>query len=225
MKRFVIIAIAALLSVSAFAAENYVEVSGRAEREITPNEIFLSIVLKENESKASVDINEQKTQMIKALKAAGIDVEKSLKMSDVSAMALKRKNSLKMLSFQLKLSSPAQVLAVYDALDGLNVSQISISKVSHTDLDKFKSEVRKEAMQNARDVASQLAEAVGQSIGACVYINDPNRDVSSRTFNSDIAMCLPQKSAAVEPASASMPIEFKKIELSYSVYAKFELNR
>lgn len=227
MKRLILVAVVVLFASSAIAqqsAENYIQVNGVAEKEITPDEIYLSITLDESDSKGRVDIATQRNNMIASLKSLGIDVEKSLTIADMSSNYIKRKTSFVAAKYQLCLSSSEQVLAVYDALEKLNISNIDIVRVSHSKIEQFKSNVRKEAMQNARQVASELAEAVGQSVGSCIYIYDSNRDVVPALYNSGVVMRAKANLDAVAVAPPT-PIEFKKIKLSYSVSAKFELNR
>ena len=162
--------------------------------------------------------------MVNTLKKIGIDTEKSLTMEDMSSSYYKRGNALSKASYQLLLTSSEQVVKVYDALAVLNISDVNITRVSHTDIEQFKSKCRKEAMINAKTVASELAEAVGQTIGACIYIYDSNRGVTPTYYNDRIVMRSMAKVANEEAVIEEEPIEFKKIKLNYSVNAKFRIN-
>ena len=224
MKRFTILFVALFASVAVFAqqAENYIQVNGFAEKEVIPNEIYLAITLDESDSKGRQAIELQRKQMISALKAIGIDTNKSLSISDLSSSYYKRGTSLAVAQYQLKLSTSQQVIAVYDALGQLGISNINIVRVTHTDIERLKSECRKEAMVNARTIASELAEAVGQSIGDCIYIYDSNRGVTPTYYNDGVMLMRAAKST--NEMTVEEPVEFKKIKLSYSVTTKFTLN-
>jgi uncharacterized protein YggE len=77
-------------------------------------------------------------------------------------------------------------------------------------------------MVNARTIASELAEAVGQSIGDCIYIYDSNRGVTPTYYNDGVMLMRAAKST--NEMTVEEPVEFKKIKLSYSVTTKFTLN-
>lgn len=219
-----ILAVAFTLPVFAQESENYIQVTGVSEIEIVPNQIYLTIVLDESDSKGRQAIENQRREMVNALKKIGINTEKNLTMEDMSSSYFKRGNALSKASYQLLLTSSEQVVKVYDALAVLNISDVNITRVSHTDIEQFKSKCRKEAMINAKTVASELAEAVGQTIGACIYIYDSNRGVTPTYYNDRIVMRSMAKLANEEAVIEEEPIEFKKIKLNYSVNAKFRIN-
>lgn len=219
-----ILAVAFTLPVFAQESENYIQVAGVSEIEIVPNQIYLTIVLDESDSKGRQAIENQRREMVNALKKIGINTEKNLTMEDMSSSYFKRGNALSKASYQLLLTSSEQVVKVYDALAVLNISDVNITRVSHTDIEQFKSKCRKEAMINAKTVASELAEAVGQTIGACIYIYDSNRGVTPTYYNDRIVMRSMAKVANEEAVIEEEPIEFKKIKLNYSVNAKFRIN-
>jgi uncharacterized protein YggE len=212
------------LSATAQEAENYIQVNGLSEIEVVPNQIYLSIVLDESDTKGRQAIESQRREMVTLLKEIGIDTDKSLSIEDMSSNYFKRGNSLSKASYQLLLSSSEQVVKVYDSLATIGISDINIVRVSHSDIEQFKSQCRKEAMINAKKVATELAEAIGQSVGSCIYIYDANRDVTHTYHNDRIVMRAMAKATNEITTIEEEPIEFKKIKLSYSVNAKFRIN-
>ena len=152
-----------------------------------------------------------------------INTEKQLTMANMSSSYFKRNNSLAVAKYQLQLSSSEMVIKVYDALSEINISAVRIERISHSDIEKLTSQVRKDAMVNAKTIATELATAIGQSVGACIYIYDGNRGVTPTYYNDGIVMRAMAKSSN-EALPEEEPIEFKKIKLSYSVNAKFRLN-
>lgn len=225
MKKLLIAIIAIMVASPTFAqeAENYIQVTGNAELEITPNEFFLSITLDESDSKGRQAIELQRKQLISTLKSLGINIEKQLTMANMSSSYFKRNNSLAVAKYQLQLSSSEMVIKVYDALSEINISAVRIERISHSDIEELTSQVRKDAMVNAKTIATELATAIGQSVGACIYIYDGNRGVTPTYYNDGIVMRAMAKSSN-EALPEEEPIEFKKIKLSYSVNAKFRLN-
>lgn len=226
MKRL-LIALAALtfaLPVFAQEEENYIQVNGTSEMEIVPNQFYLSITLDEGDTKGKQAIELQRKQMIAVLKALGIDTEKQLTMADMSSSYFKRGTSLSIAKYQLLLSTTEQVVSVYDKLSEIGISDIDISRVSHTDMEQFKSKCRQDAMKNAKAIATELATAVGQTIGSCIYIYDSNRGITPSYYNDGIMLMRSVAKISAEMAEEPTPVEFKKITINYSVTAKFRLN-
>ena len=228
MKRFILAAAVALLALPAAAQvqeafPSYIQVNGRAEREIAPDEFYLQIVINERDSKGKVSVESQQRDMIAALKRLGVNVEKQLKVANLSSEFFKKNTSVATAKYQLQLGSSAEVGKVWQALDGLGISNVSILKVSLSQLERYKSEVRVEAMRNAKQNAATLAEAIGQTIGKCFYVYDSNNDVMPVFYNNMAVMRSAKAFDAAEAAAEEEPLDFKTIKLQYNVQAKFVL--
>ena len=121
MKKLMIAAAALLLSAPLFAQEKnfidqpYLEVNGRAEMEVAPDEIYVRITINEQDSKGKVTVLQQEKDMVRRLKDLGIDVEKKLVVQDMSSDLFKRKDVSTSKTYQLEVNSAtqqnAQVLA------------------------------------------------------------------------------------------------------------------
>lgn len=226
MKKIFLLAAAALCFLSAAAQQadpfpSYVQVNGRSEKEITPDEFYLSILINERDSKGKVSVEQQQRQMISALKGLGINVDKQLKMANMSSEYFKRNNTVSTAKYQLKLTSAAMVSNVYAALSDMGISNVSIQRVTHSNIEQYKQEVRLEAIRNAQQVARTLAEAIGQKIGKCFNILDYNNDIMPVMYdNAVFARSMKAESAGAEQDE---PLDFKTIRLTYNVQAKFVL--
>lgn len=232
MKRFIVLAAVALLALpaAAQAPENeafpsYIQVNGRAEKEVAPDEFYLSIVIDERDSKGKISVESQQRDMIAALKRLGVDVEKQLKVANLSSEFFKKKTAVATAKYQLQLGSAAQVSKVWQALDALGISNVSILRVSHSQLEELKEQVRVEAIRNAQQSARTLAAAIGQSVGQCFYIYDSNSDAVPYYYNNMALMRSAKAEAyAADGAAEEEPLDFKTIKLQYNVQAKFVLN-
>ena len=91
-------------------------------------------------------------------------------------------------------------------------------------MEQFKSKCRQDAMKNAKAIATELATAVGQTIGSCIYIYDSNRGITPSYYNDGIMLMRSVAKISAEMAEEPTPVEFKKITINYSVTAKFRLN-
>ena len=161
MKRLIVLAAAALMAFPAMAQmqeayPSYIQVNGRAEKEITPDEFYLQVVINERDSKGRISVESQQRDMIAALRKLGVDVEKQLKVANLSSEFFKRKTSVATAKYQLQLGSSAEVARVWQALDELGISNVSILKVSHSEIDRYREEVREIGRASCRERVYRL---------------------------------------------------------------------
>lgn len=228
MKKWFLLAAVAVFALPALAQQqeafpSYIQVTGRSEMEVAPDEFYLSVVIDEKDSKGKVSVESQQRQMIDALRRLGIDVDRQLKVANLSSEFFKRRNSVATAKYQLQLGTAEQVTRVYEALDRIGISNISIQKVSHSKLDELKQQVRVEAIRDAQRNARTLAQAIGQQIGKCFYIFDSNNDVLPAFYNNAIMMRSMAAEADTAAGSDEPSLDFKTLKLQYYVQAKFVL--
>lgn len=202
----------------------YVSVNGYSEIKVLPDEIFLSITLDEGDTKGKVSLEEQRKAMFQALKRLKIDVEKQLTVVDMSSDYFRRKSSLAATKYELKVGSAAEARDVFEALDAVKISNVDVVRAQCSKIEEFRSEARKAAIRDAKAKATELAEAIGQSIGPCFEINDyttprNNGVVYVRGFAAKASNDAIAEEAYVEP-----DVEFKQITITYNVSARFLLN-
>ena len=77
MKRIILMAAVALMALPVAAQTvgeafpSYIQVNGRAEKEIAPDEFYLSVVIDERDSKGKLSVESQQRDMIAALRRLG----------------------------------------------------------------------------------------------------------------------------------------------------------
>ncbi len=229
MRKLVFLAAALAMTLTAAAQTqeaypSYIQVNGRAEKEIVPDEFYLSIVIDERDSKGKISVESQQRQMIAALRRQGVDVEKQLKVANLSSEFFKKNTSVATAKYQLKLGSAAEAANVWQALDKLGISDVSILRVSHSNIDALKEEVRVEAIRNAQQSARTLAQAIGQTVGKCFYIWDSNNDIMPAYYNNTMVVrSMKSMDAGSGESAGEEPLDFKTIKLQYSVQTKFVL--
>lgn len=228
-KIFIRLSVVLLMSVIAFSVSAQttemiptVAVNGQSRIRVLPDEIYLSIRLDESDTKGRLPIEEQRRKMFSALKRAGVDAEKQLSVQDMSSSYFRRSRSLEATLYELKLSSAEAVRKVFDELDTVGITNVNVSRTSHSDMDGLRSEARQKAIQNAQQRARELAEAIGQSIGACYEISDYTTSVQP-VYRKNMLMATATAMDTVA-AEAEPDVQFEQIEISYSVSAKFYLN-
>ena len=233
MKKTIVLAAALLIAAGASAQEKnfldkpYIEVTGKADMEVTPDEIYVRIVINEKDNKGKVSVEQQEKEMFRRLKAAHIDIEKDLVVQDMSSdlqTYFLRKNAiLSTKTYQLKVSSAAQLGQAFEALQAAGIADVNIERTDVSNMDELRQQVRADAAKAARKNAEVLAEAVGQTAGPAVYIQDYGYN-TPRYAN----VMLMAKSAAVADAAgtaeATPNLEFEKIRIEHSVTVRFLLN-
>ena len=228
-KIFIRLSVVLLMSVIAFSVSAQttemiptVAVNGQSRIRVLPDEIYLSIRLDESDTKGRLPIEEQRRKMFSALKRAGVDAEKQLSVQDMSSSYFRRSRSLEATLYELKLSSAEAVRKVFDELDAVGITNVNVTRTSHSNMDGLRSEARQKAIQNAQQRARELAEAIGQSIGACYEISDYTTSVQP-VYRKNMLMATATAMDTVA-AEAEPDVQFEQIEISYSVSAKFYLN-
>lgn len=229
MKRVILLLAAVLLAVGVQAQDtseqafpSFVEVSSRADRDVAPNQVFLSITINERESKGRITVEEQERDMVAALKALGIKTNLYLRVSDMSSSLLKRNQAVTTKTYQLKLNEVALVGDVYTALNEIGITTINIEKVTNTNMDAIQNELLVEAIQNARANAKLMAEALDQTVGKAFYIYTHDAMVSTvRNEMNDgvVATFAMKRFDTPEPVVT----ELRMMKVSVNVRVKFVL--
>lgn len=201
-----------------------VAVNGYAERWVSPDKFVVTIVIAEKDSKGKISVEEQERSLISALRQAGVDVDKALRLSD-SYSNYNRRGSLSTKRYKLTLYGNEALATAFATLDELNLSSVELTDAICTKLKAVREQLRIEAMRNARDRAKALAEAVDQKIGSCTYIQDSQYG--------DGGVALPMvankakhavaESARDESVKSVTTIEFRSSKITHSVSAMFEL--
>ena len=230
----IILGVFALLTFIAFTTTNAsaqelgqtiptVSVNGSAQLKVLPDEIYISIKLNESDTKGKVTLEEQRRNMFAALKKAGVDAEKQLSVVDMNSSYYRRKGALAVTQYELKASTAEAVGKVFEALEKAGIPNVNVTRTAYSKMEELRSEARKAAMVNAQQRARELAEAVGQSVGACYEINDYTTTSQPVVYRSKVMMA---NSASLDAATeeAEPNVEFEQIVINYNVSAKFLLN-
>jgi uncharacterized protein len=212
-----------------FIDQPYIEVTGSADSLVTPNQIFIKIVISERDSKNKVSVEESETKMIAALKELNINTESDLTTSDMLSTyrfyILKQKDIFKTKEYILKVSSAATASKVFLQLEDLGISNVSIDRVDHTDLESIKNICRTKAIINAKEKALAFANPISQTVGNAIQITDNETNLDNQLQGRLSGLVVTAygvdklKEAKYEPPK----IEFEKIKVKTSVSVKFIL--
>lgn len=217
---FIVFALCSLSSAFAqinYQEDPYIEVTGVAEKEILPDEIYLSITIDEEKSKQTLTVLEKKLQ--KAVSDQGIDL-KNLTVVDAYSELDEGFWSNKIQSkksYQLKVSTAKETALIIRELNKQGIAQVRLQRVDHSELEKFKLELKVEAIKSAQAKAKLLLEAINCKAGK------PLRVIERDNYYQPVMMSY-QKRGVASAEEANFPeIEFKKITLKYTVEARFAI--
>lgn len=225
--------------------EHSIKVIGTAEMEIVPDEIYLSVTLREyTKDKKKFTIEELEKNLVNFIEKVTSTDKKDIKMDNMSAyvLSMKRKNKDEVItkSYDVKFKKSQQVYMLYSVMDSLGISKAYVSKYSHSKMDEYKKQIKINAIKAAREKADYLMEAIGEKSGKAisvievtgfVSVNDGTYDngrennyysnssygvVQSRTSG-----VFSSGSFSSEGVSEDNTIGDKTIKLNYTINAEF----
>ena len=210
-----------------------INVNGHSEIEITPNEIYVDVDLREYNKKNGdkVDIETIRNQFLAAAKSMNI-ADTDVVIQGYSGwdgnywfyQKNKKKNpDMKAgITYEVKVKSVDDMDKLVDKLDDQATQNFYISRTSHSNMDSIKRQLKMQAIKNAKEEAVYLASALNDNVGNALTINDPNE--SSNYPQPRVMYALQSKVAGVaDQESAPMNVDFKKIKIEMNVNVIFEL--
>ncbi len=222
--------------------EHTIKVTGTAELEIVPDEIYMSVTLKEyTKDKKKQTIEELEKDLVNFLEKVTITDKKDIKMDNMSdyLIKMKRKNKDEQISksYNIKFKNVQQVYQLYSVMDSLGISSAYVSKYSHSKMDEYKKQIKITAIKAAKDKAAYLLEAIGEKPGKAVsvaektgyvIVDDGTGDDSRRNYR--YAQNINYLDKDDSPyghtdgsADASAAIGDKTIKLQYDIDVEFEI--
>ncbi|RYE57405.1 MAG: SIMPL domain-containing protein [Sphingobacteriales bacterium] len=232
MKKLTVLVV--LLSTNLFASSQeknfidqpYIEVSGSADTLVTPNEVYIRIILSEKDTRDRVSIEDLELKMVSALTGLGLNTEKDLTTSDITSnfksYLLKSKDVIKTKSYTLKVTDAESASRVFMKLEETGISNTSIERVDHSDLDNLKNKMRTKAVVDARERAIALTKPLNQAMGSAIYIVEA--DNVSRQLQGRVPGIRIRGNTSFSNGYNELPkIEFEKIIVTANINVKFVL--
>ncbi len=210
-----------------FLDQPYLEVTGTSDSLVTPNEIFIKIIISEKDSRDRISLEESEAKMIAGLKSLGIATNTDLAVTDMlsnyKTYLLKQKDILKSREYQLKVTDAATTGKVFLKLEELGIANTSIEKVGRTDLENIENLCRTKAVENAKAKALALTKPLSQTIGNAVHITNLENNFQSAMYETAPNIRI-RGAARMDKTQYEDPgIEFEKIKVSISVTVRFTL--
>jgi uncharacterized protein len=205
-----------------FIDQNYIEVTGTAEMSIIPNEIGITISVSEKDFKTKQSFPEYEKEIIAKLKEIGINVEKEFSIMDINSRLktsfLKRSDVYAAKQYVVVVHDARIANKIFESLEKIGINNMVISKFSHSEIEKLRREVKINAVKAAKEKAIALTQAIGQTIGRALYINEINSQPWQANMYENKVMNSNQ-----ELGEDKDFLDFQKIKLKSSFTIRFEL--
>ena len=200
-----------------------IEVIGIAEKEFAPNKITIKIVLQENNDKNKISIDEQENKLKSKLRENGFDVNK-LQIQNVNSYLyrINRKtndvNNRK--DYSIIVSNSEEAYKIFKILDEINVKEAKIIETSHSEIQSYRNDVKKLALQAAKEKASDLLKSIGESIDKPLLIKEiEESSIAQNNMLSNVAIGYYKE----KKEFGEEYLELQPIKLKYAIFAKFKI--
>ncbi|WBX75966.1 SIMPL domain-containing protein [Tenacibaculum ovolyticum] len=205
----------------------FIEVTGKVELEISPDEIYLDISLKEsikNGKKTTLDKLEDCLK--EELEIIGIPKE-CLFVSDINSVIAKTgwwtKEILSTGKYSLKITSPKKLKEAFKIFEKLKITDVRITKATHSKLDFYKKKNRIAAIKAAKEKADYLLNAINANTGKPLKVNETNHDLQNFAQLNYVNNSPNRYESSISKSYNKGIVQFENIKLTSSIYVVFEI--
>lgn len=204
---------------------------GYAEKEVTPDIVYLSINLREyfidGNLKKKVSIESLEKQLFEAAMSIGVKKENFTIQNIYSfSQQVKKKSSelLQSRQYRIKVTNLNGLNNLMDKVDPQGVQSMSISGYDYSNKREIEKELKTAAVKDARANALILVTADGQSLGMVLSITD-NSNFNFNDMLYQPRMMYAKASVTNEAASDndSLNLDIKPIKLTCNIDCVYEI--
>lgn len=207
-----------------------IEVTGSAEQEVLPDEIFVTVSLREyfkdKDNKNRVDMMVLEKQLQKAVEEAGIPKENFTigTLNGYREWWGKKKPTtfLESKSYIIKVPNLYKIDGIISKVDDKGIAYTNIDRYEFSKIEQLRKEIKIKALQAAKEKAKYLLEGIGEQMGEALDITEIDQSYSPQPVYSNMMM----RSARVEASSDAMPestVDVQKIKVRYEMRASFRI--
>jgi len=208
-----------------------VATKGYAEKEVTPDIVYLAINIREfyqdGNSKKKVNIETLEKQLFDAAMAAGVKKEDFTLQNIYSYNQQDKKKNNEILQsrqYRLKVTNLNGLNTMMEKVDPRSLQSTSIEGYDYKNKREIEKELKTAAVKDARTNAEILAAADGQTLGLILVINDNSYFSYNDMMPQPRAMFSKVGAAAgVEAEAEPLNIEIRPIKLTCNIDCVFAL--
>jgi hypothetical protein len=154
----------------------YLETAVTVDTMVTPDKIYLSIILNEEDQRNKKSTEELETAMLKVLRSLSIDIEKDLTLLDASSdfkkYFLSGQKVLKTKVFSLILNDATTVGKAMAGLEQEEISNVAITKTEYSKSEELILLLKAKAIVKAHLNARNMVAPLNQKVGKLIYVSD-----------------------------------------------------
>jgi uncharacterized protein YggE len=224
-----LISITALSQEKNFIDQPYLEVQGKADTLVTPNRIYIDVLISEKDTKGKKSVEELESEMLSKLKLLGIDTNKNVTMQDMMSnykkFFLKQTDIQKAKSYSILVYDAKTTAKVFIGLEEIDISNVRIDKLEHSEEKKLQLVMNTKAMENAKANALSFTKPLGQNIGKALLINQVKNNFYRGNNQLLIrGVALQEVVQKTKSQDYNENIEFEKIAIVSDVNVRFTID-
>lgn len=202
--------------------DSYVEVVGKAEKEVDPDIFYLGFTLSETNGikKGSLAAMEQK--VLAALQSLGIDVKNDLSVTNMSGYSWywwrRNRNVEQTKNYELKATNLELLNKVCDKFDSIGSMNYNLNRIDYSGIDEVRKEVQQEAVKNARIKAENLLSGEDSKVDKLIYLQEREPQITYPRYGVQYERSADKASEQSQPS-----IDFKKMKVTYDIVARFSI--
>lgn len=215
-----------------FSNKGYIETTAVVDSLVVPDRIYLSILIKEKDTRGKQSVEALELKMEAKLNSLGINIAKQLSLSDLSTnfkkYFLRKKDVLKDKSYSLIVHDATTAGKVIVGLESIGISNVYLTKTEYSKIEELKMQLKRLAVIKAKKQSEMMVEPLGQAIGNAIYISDYNSKVAellrgkaSGLYNQEVPSFYVVTALGVNRVSTN--IEFEKIKIETGVTIQFKI--
>lgn len=202
-----------------------IEVTGSAEMEIIPDEIYVSVTLREfmeERKKQTIDGIEKDFRSV--LSKLNID-PKQLSLENVYGnydydyKTNKRGEFLNAKVYIIKFNNLEKYNQLVMSLDKKGIESVHIQRTGHSKMEEYRRQVKIDALKAAKEKAEQMLQSINKRTGDIMLVRE--RDNNMGYYQPMLYRSNKAGMAMESDQSAQEPIEMQKIKIRYEVEAHF----
>lgn len=211
-----------------------IEVVGKSEIEVLPDEIYLSIRItasdEDREDGYSIEVKED--SLIAGLRKIGISMDQlSLTNANSSTVQINwfRKDLVQDKNYSLMVKDAETASEVLTLLAKIRIPNAYISKVDHSNMVEIEKENRIQAIKAAKEKADYLLSAIDEETGQTLHVvefsENPNSTYGSNTVRGSRGEGTVYfiDGVKVRGSVSAGPLQFQKIKISSVVEVTFAI--
>lgn len=210
-----------------FIDQPYVETFATVDTLVTPDKIFLNILISEKDTKDKISLEELEIRMESILKSLKIDTKKDLVLQDLSSnfksYFLKQKDVMKTKLYQLKVTDAQTAGKVIIGLENAGISNVQLDRTEYSEIEKLQVTLKSRAVLKAKAYATALTKPLGQKVGSAIYISEQNQQSYDGLYGKAAGISIRGIATVDNYEMEPIDIEFQKIKVQASAGVKFKL--